>query len=236
MSPNMHWRTKLGALLGAGGLIMLAASAAFASQTYTIDVTKTANPAAVPVSGASVEYTVWVHNTGTGFFQAVAVDDGMIGCTLAAPTGDDGDGKLESGETWAYTCTVTGVTPGTQNIASANACHDASACVSSHDATDTGSVTVTEGDPATQPPVTNPPVTNPPVTNPPVTNPPVTNPPGGTPNPTSAVAGATQPTTDADLGAAIGGNGNKGLLLILALGMLLASLVLVTPAKPVRQR
>ncbi|MBI2781635.1 MAG: hypothetical protein HYX55_07560 [Chloroflexi bacterium] len=223
----MHWRTKLGALLAAGGLVMLAASAVVAAPpTYTFDVTKTADPGAVPATGGDVEYTIWVENTGTGFFQTVVVDDGMAGCTLGAPTGDDGDGKFEPGETWAYSCTVTGVTPGTQNTASVNGCHDLSACVSSHDFTDTGSVTVTEGDPATQPPATEPPATNPPATNP----------PSGTPNPTSAVAGATQPTTDAELGAASAGTGTNGLLLVIALGMLLASVVLVKPAKPVRQR
>lgn len=211
----MEWRTKLGALLGAGGLVMLATSAAFAAQTYTIDVTKTADPAAVPIAGASVEYTVWVENTGSGFFQVVTVDDGMAGCTLGSPAGDDGDGKLESGETWAYTCTVAGVTPGTQNTASVNACHDQSACVDSHDATDSDSVTVTEGDPGTEPPVTEPPATF---------------------SPTLDVAPATEPTTDAEFGAGSVGGGSNALILVVALALLLGSLVLVTPARPIRQR
>jgi hypothetical protein len=255
----MEWRTKLGALLGAGGLLMLAASAVVAAPpTYTIDVTKSANPASVPIAGGSVVYTISVHNTGTGQFLVVNIDDGMVGCTLGVPTGDDGDGKLEGGETWAYTCTVTGVTPGIQNTATVTACHDAGPCNVAHDATDTDSATVTGSEvpiteppttepPTTEPPITAPPITAPPVTAPPVTAPPVTAPPVTAPptiNPcdctidpnfTDAVAPATEPTTDAEVGAAAGAGGN-GIMLVLALGMLLASLVLVTPAKPIRQR
>ena len=145
---------------------MLAASAVIAAPpTYSISVSKTANPSTVPAAGGSVTYTVWVTATGTGFFNAVVVDDGMIGCTLGAPTGDDGDGKLEPSETWAYSCVVTGVTPNMQNTANVNACHDLSACVSTHDAQGNGSVTVT----GSEPPVTEPPATEPPATEPPAT-------------------------------------------------------------------
>ncbi len=222
----MEWRTKLGALLGAGGLVLLAASAVVAvAPTYTIDVTKTADPASVPVTGGSVTYTVWVENTGTGFFQVVTVDDGMAGCTLGAPTGDDADGKLESGETWAYSCTVTGVMPGDQNTASANACHDQGACTDQHDATDSDSVTVTEGEgpPPSQAPSVAPSQAP-------------SAPPVGTFEPTQENAGATEPTTDAEFGAGSVGTGPNTLLLVLSLGLLLASLVLITPAKPIRQR
>lgn len=243
MSPHMEWRTKLGALLGAGGLLMLAASTVVAvPPTYSISVSKTANPATVPAAGGSVTYTVWVSATGTGFFNVVVVDDGMVGCTLGAPTGDDSDGKLEPSETWAYSCVVTGVTPNVQNTANVNACHDQSACVSTHDAQGSDSITVTGSEsPATQPPATEPPATEPPATEPPATEPPATEPPateapgGGTPNPTDDVAGATEPTTDTVFSEVVGG-GNNGIMLVLALGMLLGSLVLVTPAKPVRQR
>lgn len=280
----MEWRTKLGALLGAGGLLLLAASTVFAvppggppgggppssppgggppashpgggpptaaptvqptvaptvnpgvptvaptsaptaqppGQSYSIDIEKSAEPALVPPSGGDVTYTITVVATGSGFFNTVVVDDGMVGCTLSGPTGDDGDDKLKPGETWTYTCTVTGVTPGTENTATANGCHDKSACVDSHDATDTDAVTVGEGD---EPPATEAPPTDAPATNAP-----------STPNPTDAVLGATQPTTDAEFGGSDGAVGSNSLLLILSLAMLLASLVLVTPSKPVRQR
>ncbi len=212
---------------------MLAASAVIAAPpTYSISVSKTANPDTVPAAGGSVTYTVSVTATGTGFFTAVVVDDGMIGCTLGAPTGDDGDGKLEPSETWDYSCVVTGVTPNTQNTANVNACHDQSACVSTHDAQGSGSITVL----GSESPATEPPATEPPATEPPATEPPASEVPGdGTPNPSIDVAGATEPTTDTVFSDVVGG-GNNGIMLILALGMLLGSLVLVTPAKPVRQR
>ena len=247
----MEWRTKLGALLGAGGLLLLATSAAFGAQpTYAIDVTKSANPATVPAAGGSVVYTISVQNTGTGLFQVVNIDDGMAGCTLGPATGDDGDAKLEAGETWAYSCTVTGVTPGMQNTATVTACHDAGPCNVAHDATDTDSATVTGSEPPiTAPPITAPPITAPPITAPPITAPPVTAPPvtaaptintcDCTPNPSAEVGGEgdepTAPNTATATNPVAGGGGN-GILLVIALGMLLASLVLVTPAKPIRQR
>jgi len=98
-------RTKLGALLGAGGLLLLAASATIAAPpTYSISVSKTASPASVGVGGGTVAFTVWVTNNGAGFFQTVNVTDPLSGCTLGAKveTSGDGDTKLESGETWSY--------------------------------------------------------------------------------------------------------------------------------------
>jgi len=83
-------------------------------------------PNVVPTAGGSVTYTIGVQNTGTGFFQQVNVVDDMVACTLGAPTGDDGDGDLESGETWSYSCVVDPIFPGQQNTANVNACHNAS--------------------------------------------------------------------------------------------------------------
>jgi hypothetical protein len=281
----MDLRTKFGAVLGAGGLLMLAVSSVFAGPpTYFIEVTKTASPANVPPSGGTVVYTVWVESTGTGFFQVVNVNDGMTGCTLGAPTGDDGDADLESGETWAYSCTVAGVLPETENTATVNACHNTggSCNQSAHDASGSADVTVGEGEeppitdppvtdppvtdppvtdppitdpPVTDPPITDPPVTDPPVTDPPITDPPVTDPPVTDPPVTDPPvdpadsAGPTfdgeeqgtgaEPTEPATDGEAVTGGTDRSsnaIMLVIALGMLLASVVLVTPARPVRQR
>jgi len=123
-------KRRLGALIGAAVLTFAAVgSVAATAPTYTIDVTKDGAPANVPSGGADVTYTITVHNSGTGDFQVVDVTDDDAGCTLSAPTGDDGDGKLEggasnSGETWTYTCTVTGVLPNTTNHVSVDACHN----------------------------------------------------------------------------------------------------------------
>jgi hypothetical protein len=241
-------RTKLGALLGAGGLLMLAASVTVAAPpTYSINVSKTANPAAVGEAGGTVTFTVWVTATGTGFFQTVTVDDPLAGCTIGpkVETSGDGDDKLETGETWTYSCTVDNVTVGTQNTATVNACHDISACnQAAHDAQGQGAVTV-QDDGSTVPPVTEPPVTEPPVTEPPVTEPPVTEPPvtdappstpESTPDPTLDNAGLTQAPTDTDAGATKPMGSQRTIMLVLALGMLLASLILVTPPRPARQR
>src|SRR4051794_14165733 len=127
-------------LLGAVGWVSAAA------PTYAISVSKTARPSTVPAEGADVAFTVWVTSTGSGFFQLVNVSDSLAGCTVSGPSGDVGsDGKLSSGETWTYTCTVNGVMPDTTNIATVNACHNTSGSCnqSSHDATNQGEVTVT---------------------------------------------------------------------------------------------
>lgn len=234
----MNARTRLGALLAAGALVMaLAAVTSAAPPTYGVSLTKSADPENVPVGGASVDYTILVAATGTGFFGTVNVDDGMTGCTLGAPTGDtDADGNLDPGETWSYSCTVALVTPETQNTATVNACHNNSgACnQATHDATDSDTITVGEGPDITEPPVTEPPVTEPPVTEPPVTEPPVTLPPGTTnPSPTADVGDdvdATEPTTDAVSGGGAAKPSDRSWMLVVALGLLLASIVVVTPS------
>jgi hypothetical protein len=225
-------RTKLGALLGAGGLLLLAASATIAAPpTYTISVSKTASPASVPVSGGTVAFTVWVTGTGTGFFQTVSVTDPLAGCTIGAKveTSGDADDKLEQGETWSYSCTVNNVTPGTENTATVHACHNVSTCnQDAHDAQGQGAVTVTEGE---APPPSQQPSVAPSVA--PSVDPSVD---PGSPDPTQDNAGLTQAPTDTVGQPANPIGSQRTLLLVLALGMLLASLVLVTPARPVRAR
>jgi hypothetical protein len=239
----MNARTRLAALLAAGSLVMaLAAVTSAAPPTYSVSLTKSANPANVPSSGGTVVYTVSATATGTGFFGTVSVDDGMAGCTLGAPAGDtDTDGNLDPGETWAYSCTVNNVMPGDQNTATVNACHNGSGACNqgSHDATATSNtVTVGQGPDITQPPATQPPATQPPATQPPATQPPSTGEPTTDPNPTSEVdddVDATMPSSDTAIGGDLAAPSSQSWLLVLALGMLLASIVIATPSRTTRE-
>ncbi|HET6153655.1 MAG TPA: hypothetical protein VFE15_11890, partial [Marmoricola sp.] len=184
----MTRRTRLAALFAAAGLLSMATSAAIAAApTYSISVTKTANPPAVPTAGGSVDFTVSVTATGTGFFQTVVVSDTMVGCTVSGPSGDTGsDGKLSPGETWTYTCTVADVHPDDSNTANVNACHSIAACSSSHDATGSASVTLDQGpDVSEAPPTEAPPTEAPPTEAPPTEAPPTEAPPTEAP-PTEA--------------------------------------------------
>lgn len=121
-------KRRLGALIGAAVLTMAAVgTVSAAAPTYTIDVTKTASPDSVPAEGGDVTFTVTVHNTGTGDFATVQLTDSMGGCSFGAPTGDAGtSGVLDNGETWTYTCLVTGVNPDDTNTVTVDACHNSS--------------------------------------------------------------------------------------------------------------
>ena len=154
----MTKRSKLGALIGAGLLTFALGSTALASQTYSIDVTKTADPPTVPIGGGDVTFTVSVHNTGSGAFNEVLVTDPLAGCSL---TGDHPSGPsdhLNADETWTWSCTVH-VDPGTENTASVDACHNAAACADEgvqHVTKDSNTVTVGLGA-ATTPAITQEP-------------------------------------------------------------------------------
>ena len=99
--------------------------------------------------------------------------------------------------------------------------------------------------PVTEPPVTAPPVTAPPVTAPPVTEPPVTAPPVTAPPVTAAPSqivlaetgtpSVTLPPTDAIGGNAAPSDGTWRLALI-ALAALLASVLVMTPARATSRR
>jgi hypothetical protein len=89
--------------------------------------------------------------------------------------------------------------------------------------------------PPTDPPVTAPPVTAPPVTAPPVTAPPVTAPPS---QQVLAVTGApivTLPPTDS-LGGTAGPSDGSWRLALMAMAALLASVLVLTPAKATNRR
>ena len=82
-----------------------------------IEVDKSADRALVD-PGETVHYQIVVRNTGDAPLFNVVVEDGLEGCTLAGPEGDNGDGVLAPDEAWVYTCAVA-ITADTINIAAA---------------------------------------------------------------------------------------------------------------------
>jgi hypothetical protein len=83
-----------------------------------INLVKTASTSAIcEGSSTPVTYTFAVSNKGgapiipgspAGSLQLVSLDDDLAGCVIniANPMGDNGDGLLNPGETWTFTCTV----------------------------------------------------------------------------------------------------------------------------------
>ena len=128
----MNGRKGIGALIGAALLTFgLAATAFAAAPEFHVSATKTADPPTVPAGGGDVTFTITVTNTsigngGSADFKTVVVLDDMPGCaaTLSGPTGNGAPDTLAIGDSWTYTCTVSGVTPGTTNTATVNACKD----------------------------------------------------------------------------------------------------------------
>jgi hypothetical protein len=239
---TMRTRDKLGALIGAGLLTVALGSTVFAvtplaAPTYTVLVDKTATPDVVGAGGGDVLFTVTVQNTGTGSFAIVNVTDSLAGCTLSAPTGIGAPNTLASGDTWTFTCTVTGVTPDTTNTATVYACHNNGGCTNgSHDATGTASVTVTLDTEATLPP----PTASPEITAAPTASPEITAAPTGAPtaSPAGGGGGATDQPTMAPTNSALdGGSGpaDGAWLMVVVLGVLLASVVILTPARAKRR-
>ena len=217
----MNGRRGLVALLGAGLLTVAAIGTATATQpTYLIEATKTADPPVVPVEGGDVTFTVSVEATGTGSLGTVVVTDPLAGCTLGAPTGDDGNGTLDPGETWDYRCTVQDVTPGTENTATVDACHNTSPdCQQDPQrASDEASLEVglCESDCPTPSP---------------------TDTDSGNPSDSGGGGGATDvPPTDALGSAGSSGPADSAWYLVVALGGLLGSLVVLRPSSWRRHR
>ena len=225
MGENMDGRRGFGALLGAGILMLVSVGmASAAAPTYSISVTKTADPATVPAEGGNVEFTVWVDNTGTGFFQVEVFNDSLGGCSLVYDSGDtDADGDLDANETWGFTCTVADVAPGTTNTVTVNACHDGSvsSCNNqSHNAQGSAEVTVGLCETDCETPGTPDP---------------------GTPDPgdgggDGGADDTTPPQTDAAFEAGRSGPGEGAWLLIAVLGALVGSLAVLRPSAWRRHR
>lgn len=71
-----------------------------------IEVTKSADKSEI-APGEAVNFTVNVKNTGDVALTDIVVEDSLPECQLAGPSGDDGNGILDSLESWSYTCTMT---------------------------------------------------------------------------------------------------------------------------------
>jgi uncharacterized repeat protein (TIGR01451 family) len=91
----------------AGGTVTDSAQAEVDVIHPAIAVAKIADPTVVNVDD-TVDYTITVENTGDADLTEVSVDDGLAGCTLTGPMGDDGDDlRLAQDEIWTYVCSVT---------------------------------------------------------------------------------------------------------------------------------
>ncbi|TAK02022.1 MAG: hypothetical protein EPO36_03540 [Chloroflexota bacterium] len=198
-----------------------------------IDIEKVANPAEVPAAGGIVTYTYTVLNAGDVPLSTVTVSDDK--CSPVVFVGGDthNAGLLDLDETWTYTCTTT-ITVTTLNTATALG-HDGQTEVSD---TDTATVTVL---PPTAPPPTATPTAPPPTATP--TAPPATATPTVAPTPTfvQSVAAETDtptvtlPPTDSFGGGSAPADGTWRLALI-AMAALLASVLVMTPARATRRR
>lgn len=82
-----------------------------------ITVVKKANRTVVP-AGTEVDFTIKVKNTGNTPLTNITVVDEQPACNLSGPTGDNGNGILDVGEKWVYTCSMA-ITGRTTNIATA---------------------------------------------------------------------------------------------------------------------
>ena len=74
---------------------------------YAPAFTVTKTGPSVAILGQTIYYTITLrHNTVDGDsspIQNVQVNDSLLGSLTGSETGDDGDGRLEGGETWTYT-------------------------------------------------------------------------------------------------------------------------------------
>ncbi|MEZ0239624.1 MAG: hypothetical protein ACAH65_02395 [Chloroflexota bacterium] len=131
----MSKRGRFGALAGALLFTFAAASTALAApKAYDLTVVKSADKTSLPVGGGTVVFTIAVTNTGTGAFHGVAVSDSK--CSPVAfssssdgsdPGANGSDAFLQPGEWWKFTCSKTFTTSGTYtNTASASGCGDGS--------------------------------------------------------------------------------------------------------------
>jgi len=78
-----------------------------ATQEPSIDVTKDADPTTYDTVGQNITYTVTIHNEDNVNLTNVSLNDTLVDVSLVTPTGDNGNGILDPGETWTYTYNYT---------------------------------------------------------------------------------------------------------------------------------
>jgi len=222
-------KRRLGALIGAAVLTFAAVGSVSATApTFSLTVTKAADPSTLPFGGGTTTYTITVHNTGTGDFHVVNVTDANCdtgtlawqsgtGASTAGPSGSGAAAFLHGGDSWTFTCTRALTESGTyDNTATADGCVDGSAAQcnnTNHAAGGTSNdaqVTVLgEGE----------------------TLPPTAAPTGGTGGQTNV---PTQAPTDAIVSGTSGPT-DAAWLLVIAFGVLLGSVVVLRPATSKRK-
>ncbi|WP_307292336.1 DUF7507 domain-containing protein [Pedobacter agri] len=103
------------------------------SFTLTVDVPvcsamtilKSADKTSISKAGDIITYTIEVKNTGNANQTNVTVNDPLINSSvLTSPTGDNGNGILEKGETWVYT--------GSYNVVQSDIDNDGKPILNSH--------------------------------------------------------------------------------------------------------
>ncbi|HEX5148639.1 MAG TPA: hypothetical protein VFW02_06120 [Candidatus Limnocylindrales bacterium] len=187
-----------------------------------IDVEKVASPTQVPATGGSVTYSYTVLNAGDVPLSSVTVSDDK--CAPVVRVGGDANSNnlLDLTETWTYSCTAF-IAVTTLNTVTAVG-HDGQTEVSD---TDTAVVTVLPPTPAPTATPTAPP-----------TLPPTAPPTVGPSQQVLAVTGAptvTLPPTDS-LGGTTGPSDATWRLALMAMAALLASILVLTPAKVTNRR
>ena len=109
-----------------GGVVTATASANATAFVPGITVTKLVNgqPAVEVLSGSDVTYTYAVANTGNTPLGTPTLVDDTPPCqspARGADTPGNGDGTLDVGETWSYSCVSVGVVAPVTNIATVTA-------------------------------------------------------------------------------------------------------------------
>jgi uncharacterized repeat protein (TIGR01451 family) len=131
----MSKRGRFAALAGAFALTLALASTALAApKAYDLTVTKSADKTSLPVGGGTVVFTITVTNTGSGAFHGVAVSDSKCSPVAFSSSSDGSDpgangasAFLQPGEWWKFTCSWTFTASGTYtNTATAAGCGDGS--------------------------------------------------------------------------------------------------------------
>lgn len=200
-----------------------------------IKVEKSADPTELPAGGGTVGYAYAVTNVGNVALSGVVVSDDKCSPVTFVDGDTDHDSKLDLSETWHFTCSAD-LTETTTNVATASGWHGDTKVEDQDEAT----VTVAEPTaPPTEEP-TNPPTDQP--TNPPTDQPtdeptdqpttPPTEEPSGDVGGETGTPGVTPPSTST-IGTP-GSSGSSPLLLIVAMVVLVASILVITP-RPARR-
>jgi len=211
----MNKRSRLAALLGAGVLMLAMVGAASAAASPVLGITKGVDHSTLSGPG-TVTYTIVVTATTGTFHQVVVTDANCDSNTLAwtsgtgqstvGPSGNGSAGFLHETDSWTYTCTRALSAPGTYHN------------TASADGCTDGSVQgCNQGSHASSGSSNDATTT--------VTA-------GGNSSP----GASGQPSTDTLVPTGESGPANAAWLIIAALGVLLGSLVVLSPARIGRRR